>query len=152
MDRVEVEARFERMRVERQRVAAELERLEKVREVAEAKLAEARAVSAEFEEMDRLSADVLRLIDAKEFDGAEATARQLEAQFPDETRGIERLGQVYEARGKAAEAAEHYRRAVALMDDRGEGQYCDCCRARMVKAVRRLDPDGPALVLGRDPQ
>jgi hypothetical protein len=49
-------------------------------------------------------------------------------------------------------AAEQYRRAVGLMDELGEGHYCDCCRARLVKAIRRLDPDRPAPALPRDPR
>jgi hypothetical protein len=38
------------------------------------------------------------------------------------------------------------------MDELGEGHYCDCCRARLVKAIRRLDPDRPAPALPRDPR
>ncbi len=113
---------------------------------------EAWPATTEPTESDRLAAEVLRLIDAKQLDEAESTARQLEARFPEDTTGIERLGQVFEARGMATEATERYRRAVALMDNPGDGHYCACCRARMVKAVRRLDPTGPALVLGLDPQ
>jgi tetratricopeptide (TPR) repeat protein len=152
LGRIEEQARLERARVEQELASAEIERLERVRKRAEATLAEAQATSAAFEEMERLSADVLRLIEAKQFDEAESAARQLEAGFPDDTLGIERLGQVYEARGMAPEAGEHYRRVVAVMDDLGDGNFCHCCRARLVKAVRRVDPNGPALVLGRDPQ
>ena len=95
---------------------------------------------------------VTELIDAGRLDEAEQLARQLEADYPDEQVGAESLALVCEARGLAQAASEHYRRAVAAMDALGRGKYCDCCRARMVKAVRRLDPDGPALVLGIDPQ
>jgi Flp pilus assembly protein TadD len=152
LGRIEEQERLERIRVEQEHMAAEIERLEMVRKRAEARLAEAQAASAAYDEMGRLSADVLRLAEAKQLDEAESTARQLEAGFPDDTLGIERLGQVYEARGMAREAAEHYRRAVAVMDDLGDGNFCDCCRARLVKAMRRVDPNGPALVLGRDSQ
>jgi Flp pilus assembly protein TadD len=152
LGRIEEQERVERVRVERERVAAEMERLEMVRKRAEARLAEAQAASAAYDEMDRLSAEVLRLIESKQLDEAESTARQLEGSFPDDPMGVERLGQVYEARGMAPEAAEHYRRAVAVMDDLGDGNFCDCCRARLVEAVRRVDPNGRALVLGRDPQ
>jgi len=105
-----------------------------------------------FDKFDELSERVLGLIERGQLDEAEATARQLETEFPDDTMGIERLGQVSEARGMTAEAAQHYRRAVDAMDALGRGKFCDCCRARMVKAVRRVDPHGPALVLGPDPQ
>jgi tetratricopeptide (TPR) repeat protein len=103
-------------------------------------------------EVDGLAERVLALIEAGQLDEAEACARKLEVDFPDETLGVERLAQVYEARGMTAEASQHYRRAVGMMDCWGEGQYCDCCRARMVKAIRRLDPDRPAPALLRDPQ
>jgi chromosome segregation ATPase len=151
-ERVETQERLERQRAEHDRLAAERERLEAARELAEARLAEARAAAAEFEEKDRLSAEVLRLIAAEQFDEAEGTAHQLEARFPGDTAGVERLAQVYEAKGQPQAATDEYRRGVAMMDALGDGHFCDCCRARMVKAVWRLDPDGPALVLGRDPQ
>jgi len=47
---------------------------------------------------------------------------------------------------------------VMLMDELGEGHYCDCCRARLVKAIRRpirIEPTDrldQARALLRDPQ
>ena len=70
---------------------------------------------------------------------------------PEDAVVIERLGQAYEAKGAQRAAADEYRRGVGLMDAAGDGQFCDCCRARLVKAIRRLDPDHPAPPLGRDP-
>ena len=103
-------------------------------------------------ERDDLAADVQQLIDDGRLDEAEAMSRQLEATYPDDTICIEQVGRVHEAKGSLQTAADHYRRAVARMDELGDGRFCDCCRARMVKAVRRLDPDRPAPPLGRDPQ
>ena len=103
-------------------------------------------------ERDDLAADVQQLIDDGRLDDAEAMSRQLEDTYPDDTICIEQVGRVHEAKGSLQTAADHYRRAVARLDELGEGRFCDCCRARMVKAVRRLDPNRPAPPLGRDPQ
>jgi predicted Zn-dependent protease len=137
-----------RQQAEAERRSEEREFLDEEEDVHEEILRE----SEVFTQVDHLSEGVLTLIESGHFDEAEATARQLLEEFPDEPLGIERLGDVYEARGKRQEAADQYRRGVSMMDALGEGHYCDCCRARLVKALRRLDPDGPALVLGRDPQ
>ena len=143
-------AERERLLTERERLLAERERLEMLRALPEARFAEASA--GEWEEVRRRSGAVLALIKAGSVEEAEATARQLVADFPDDTVAIERLGQVYEAKGQHQAAADEYRRGVARMDAEGDGHFCDCCRARMVKAIRRLDPDRPAPALGRDPQ
>jgi tetratricopeptide (TPR) repeat protein len=151
LERVEAEERADRLKAESERLAAEGDEgptIAAVVERARAVLQESRA----FEEVDGLAERVLELIDAGQYDEAEATARQLESEYPDEPLAIERLGQVHEARGSGDSAAEQYRRAVTLMDELGEGHYCDCCRARLVKAIRRLDPDRPAPALLRDPQ
>ena len=141
-----------RQQAEIERLRAERERIEVERGGLEARLEETERDSEIFGQVDRLSESVLAHIKSGHLDEAEATARQLLAEFLDEPLGTERLGEVYEARGQWLEAADEYRRGVAMMDALGDGHFCDCCRARMVKAVRRLDPEGPALVLGRDPQ
>jgi tetratricopeptide (TPR) repeat protein len=145
LEQVEKDERIERRTVERDRLVAEGERVE--RELATAKRAEAAA-----DEIGRRSGAVLELIEAGRVDEAEAAARQFVAEVPDSTAAIERLGRVYEAKGQQQAASDEYRRAVAMMDARGDGRFCDCCRARMVRAIRRLDPERPAPALGRDPQ
>jgi hypothetical protein len=151
LERTEAEERAQRLQAESDRLSAEhgeAPTVGAVLERARAVLQESRA----FEEVDELAERVLELIDAGQYDEAEATARQLESEYPDEPLGIERLGQVHEARGLGDVASEQYRRAVTLMDELGEGHYCDCCRARLVKAIRRLDPGRPSPALLRDPQ
>lgn len=106
----------------------------------------------DIEELRELTETVDDLIDAGELDEAEELAREIEAEYPEDPVGAESLGLIYEARGQNRIAAEHYRRAVSAVDALGDGNYCDCCRSRMVKAAARLDPEGPPLELGRDPQ
>lgn len=150
LELVEKEARIDRLTAEREQLLAERERLGMERAQLTAEVGEARA--ARFAEEARRSEAVLELVKAGRVDEAEAAARQLAADFPDDTVAMERLGQVYEAKGQQQAAADEYRRGVARMDAQGDGHFCDCCRARMVKAIRRLDPDRPAPALGRDPQ
>jgi predicted Zn-dependent protease len=104
------------------------------------------------EETEERADEVQELVEAGQLDDAEQMCRELVAEFPKEPAYVEQLGEIFEARGQERAAAVEYRGAVAIFDELGEGNYCDCCRARMVKAVHRLDPDGPALALGRDPQ
>lgn len=153
---VEQVARIERLEVERARLEAESKRRtaehERLKAEHERLTAERVVLFEEVDEVDRDSTGVLRLIKAGQIEEAEATARRLVADSPEATVAIERLGQVYEAKGQPRAAADEYRGVVARMDARGAGHFCDCCRARMVKAIRRLDPDRPAPALGRDPR
>lgn len=71
-------------------------------------------VPLEHDELDQLSNAVVRLIHAGRLEEAEVAARDLMRRFPDDIDGLERLGHVYEARGDNAQAASHYRQAVAL--------------------------------------
>jgi predicted Zn-dependent protease len=105
----------------------------------------------ERDKFDELSDRVNDLIDAGQLDEAEPLARQLETDYPEDQMGAECLGAIYEARGLPDVAADHYRRAVAAMDALGDGHFCDCCRSRVVRAVIRVDPTGPAPLPGRDP-
>lgn len=66
------------------------------------------------DDLDQVSNSVVALIHAGRLDEAEAAARDLMRRFPDVIDGLERLGHVYEARGDKAQAASHYRQAVAL--------------------------------------
>ena len=140
----------DRLKVVSDRQLAEQARVVTMRDVARAM---AEKAQGDLDETAGLTEEVQELIDAGRFDEAEEISRKLEADFPDEpTLGIERLAQVYAARGAGEAAADHYRRGVAMMDAAGRGHYCDCCRARMVKEIRRLDPEGVSPALGLDPQ
>jgi hypothetical protein len=143
----ELEAEQRRLNAEAERLAAEKARLEAINTAVHGLLAD----EAEFAEITKRADEAQELISGKRLDEAEQLARELDADYPKDPIGAERLAQVYEARGMIPLSVEEYRRAVGIMDELGEGQYCDCCRARLVKAIRRLDPDHPAPVLERDP-
>jgi len=144
IERVEAEQRAERARAAHEQA----QRSEAVTEAVGRLVEESRAL----EEADRLAEESEQLIKDGWLDEAEVVAQRLRAEFVEDPVGFERQGQVHEARGLLREAADEYRRGVALMDELGEGHYCDCCRARMVKAIGRLDPEGPVPALMVDPQ
>lgn len=118
-------------------------------------------VGALLRERFRLSREKARLVQTLEeqvrdqieggdWDGAEEVARRMMAKLPDDPTGPKLLAQVYVARGERQVAAAHYRRAVALVDALGPGEYCDCRRAKMVEAIgqleaEQLEAEGPSL-------
>ena len=65
-----------------------------------------------YTELDQLSNSVMDLIKKNKLDKAEDVSRQLLKEYPDQIDGLERLGQVYEARGKKQAAAEYYKKAA----------------------------------------
>ncbi len=68
--------------------------------------------------LDTLSNQVVDQLEAKALDQAEATARQLLQRFPDHLDGLERLGQVLEARGEIGQAARYSDEAIRFVGDR----------------------------------
>jgi len=91
----------------------------------------------ELVELDALSNRVRDLIRAGGLEEAERVSRDLLRRFPDQMDGLEGLARVYEARGEAAAAAEHYRKA-ALFAERGEG-YDPELIADLRRRARELD-------------
>ena len=81
------------------------------------------------------------LVRAGKLDEAEQAARDLQVRFPEVHDGYDRLGMVHEARGENRQAADCYRKVIALVrehpDDYGPG-FEDV----FVKLVNRLDPLG----------
>ncbi len=65
-----------------------------------------------YTELDQLSNSVMDLIKQNKLDEAEAVSKQLLNEYPDQIDGFERLGQVYEARGKKQTAAVYYQKAA----------------------------------------
>lgn len=148
IEKLETQRRIDVLTVENDHLRAKNERMKAERDEMERQIAELEAEK----QAEVLATEMGVLLDAGRFEQAEAVGRQLEEVYRGETLGVERVAQVYEGREMTASAVARYRRAVALMDEVGEGHYCDCCRARMVKAIRRLDPEHAAPALLRDPQ
>jgi tetratricopeptide (TPR) repeat protein len=65
-----------------------------------------------FTELDDLSNSVVDLIKEGQLDKAEAVCHELLSRYPDQIDGIERLAEVYEARGEKQKAAQSYRKTA----------------------------------------
>lgn len=95
---------------------------------------------ADLDDLDKLSNSVLELIEESRLDEAEDVCRDLLARYPDQIDGLDRLAQVYEARGDRKKAAEYYRKAAAFaqsmpgFDQKGIEWY--------LSKVRRLESKG----------
>jgi tetratricopeptide (TPR) repeat protein len=70
--------------------------------------------------LDEASNRVVDLVHAGKLDEAEQAARDLLARYPDVHDGFERLAMVYEARGDCKQAAEYYRKTLALMRENAD--------------------------------
>jgi len=99
------------------------------------------AGDAEEDELTIASNAAADLVRAGKLDEAEQAARDLQARFPEVHDGYDRLGMVHEAHGAKRQAADCYRKVIALVrehpDDYGPG-FEDV----FVKLVNRLDPPG----------
>jgi tetratricopeptide (TPR) repeat protein len=65
-----------------------------------------------YTDLDKLSNSVVDLIKQNKLDEAEAVSRKLLDEYPDQIDGLDRLAEVYEARGEKTKAAEYYRKAA----------------------------------------
>ena len=65
-----------------------------------------------YTDLDLLSNSVIKLIKKKKLDKAEAAGYRLLNEYPDQIDGFDRLGMVFEARGKNQKAAEFYLKAA----------------------------------------
>ena len=91
------------------------------------------------DELTDSSNAVLDLIRSGKLDEAEAAARALLAQYPEVHDGWDRLGQVHEARGQNAQAADCYRKVVAFLDDNPD--YSEpAFKETFVARIAKLDP------------
>lgn len=78
------------------------------------------SLKADVEKLDTLSNSVIDLVDAGEFDKAEAACRSLLENYPDQVDGLDRLAMVYEAKGEHARAAEYYTKVVEFAQSHPE--------------------------------
>jgi tetratricopeptide (TPR) repeat protein len=104
-----------------------------------ARAEELRATLEEAMELDDASNAVVHLIDAGRLDEAEHAARALLVDYPEFHDGHDRLGMVYEARGLPREAAESYRKVVAIMRAH-PGDYDPEMEAHYLELIAKLDP------------
>jgi tetratricopeptide (TPR) repeat protein len=93
------------------------------------------------DELTETSNAVVELVRAGKLDEAEKAAHDLLARFPEVHDGYDRLGMVCEARGDHRQAAECYRRAIAVIRDHPD-DYDPEFEAVFHKLVARLDPSG----------
>lgn len=107
-------------------------------EEAEAHAKAEREVAAFFKALDDLSNRVPRLIDAGKLDEAEAIGRELLERYPEMPDGLERMGEVHEARGNAKLAAEYYRKAATFQSPTFESSAED--RAWLRERADEIDP------------
>ena len=71
-------------------------------------------LTADLDDLDNLSNSVVDLIKERRLDEAEKVSRELLSRYPDQIDGIDRLAEVYEARGNNKKAAQYYRKAAAF--------------------------------------
>ena len=93
------------------------------------------------DELTEASNAAANLVRAGKLDEAERAAHDLLARFPDVHDGYDRLGMVCEARGDHRQAAEYYRKAIAVIRAHPD-DYDPEFEAVFQKLVDRLDPPG----------
>jgi tetratricopeptide (TPR) repeat protein len=93
------------------------------------------------DELTEASNAVVDLVHAGRLNEAEKAAHDLIARFPDVHDGYDRLGMVCEARGDHRQAAEYYRKAIAIIRAHPD-DYDPDFEAVFQKLVDRLDPPG----------
>lgn len=69
---------------------------------------------ADIDDLDMLSNSVADLINKGELDEAEKVCYELLSRYPAQIDGIDRLAEVYEARGEKKKAAEYFRKAASF--------------------------------------
>jgi tetratricopeptide (TPR) repeat protein len=97
----------------------------------------------ELEELTEASNAVVDMVHAGHLDAAEQAAQDLLARFPDVHDGYDRLGMVCEARGDHRQAADYYRRAIAVIRDHPD-TYDPGFEAVFQKLVDRLEAQANA--------
>ncbi len=99
----------------------------------------------EHDELAEASNAVVDMVQAGHLDAAEQAAQDLLARFPDVHDGYDRLGMVCEARGDHRQAAEYYRRAIAVIRNHPDN-YDPGFEAVFQNLVDRLEtqPDAAA--------
>jgi protein O-GlcNAc transferase len=104
-------------------------------------LAERVQIAEEVERLDQLSNGAVDAIQAKRFEEAERICEELLREYPQVFDGHDRLAMLREAQGRFQEAADHYSKALALME--AEPGSCD---PALIENFRRRRQDALARV------
>jgi len=107
--------------------------------VVSAEQARAAAMDADEDALTIASNAAADLVRAGKLDEAEKAANDLLVQFPEVHDGYDRLGMVHEARGDNIQAAECYRKVIALIKEHPD-DYEPGFEDTFVTLVNRLDP------------
>ena len=92
----------------------------------------------EEDELTKASNAAVDLVQAGRLEEAEAAARDLIERYPEVHDGWDRLGMMYEARGKNKQAADCYRKAIEII--RRQPDYDPEFAQVFVELVDELDP------------
>ena len=68
----------------------------------------------DLDHLDNLSNSAVDLIEEGRLDKAEEACQELLSRYPDQIDGVERLAQLYKARGDMKKAAKYYRKAATF--------------------------------------
>jgi tetratricopeptide (TPR) repeat protein len=93
-----------------------------------------------YTELDQLSNSVNGLIKEGRLDEAEAVANRLLKEYPDQIDGLDRLSQVYEARGEKEKAVEYLQKAAdfAASSEGFDQQSVDGFLSRMKRLKKEV--------------
>jgi tetratricopeptide (TPR) repeat protein len=105
--------------------------------------AERAKIAEEVQRLDDLSNGALDAIEAKRYEEAERLCADLFREYPDVIDGHDRMGMLREAQGRFQEAADHYAKAMAIIEQHA-GEYAPEVsvefRRRRDEALARVAP------------
>lgn len=103
--------------------------------------AERAKIAEEVQRLDDLSNGAIDAIEAKRYDEAERLCEKLLREYPDVVDGPERLGMLREAQGRFQEAADHYAKVLAMIEQDPTGfdpQVPQMFRQRREEALAKV--------------
>ena len=106
-------------------------------------VAERGQIAEEVQELDDLSNGALDEIKAGRYDKAEKLCQELLRTHPDVIDGHDRLGMLREAQGRFEEAADHYAKVLAIIEEHPEdygSELTDTFRRQGEEALAKSKP------------
>jgi len=106
-------------------------------------LAEQAKIAQEVQRLDDLSNGAMEAIEGKRYDEAERLCADLVREYPLMIDGHDRSGLLREAQGRFQEAADHYAKALALIEEDPSGydpQVTRMFQKRREEALARVTP------------